>query len=95
MRDRILLGDTVGALALVDSARTQPISAFVGSGWPKAAPLYHGAHILSLLGRGDEAVSMLREAMNNGCRLGPDEPLQWYWAPIRDYPPFQELVRLR
>ncbi len=95
MRDRILLGDTVGALALVDSARTQPISAFVGSGWPKAAPLYHGAHILSLLGRGDEAVAMLREAMNNGCRLGADEPLQWYWAPIKDHPPFQELVKVR
>jgi TolB-like protein len=95
MRDRILLGDTVGALALVDSARTQPISAFVGSGWRKAAPLYHGAHILSLLGRGDEAVAMLREALNNGWRLGADEPLQWYWAPIKDHPPFQELVRVR
>jgi DNA-binding SARP family transcriptional activator/TolB-like protein len=95
MRDRILLGDTVGALALVDSARTQPISAFVGSGWPRAAPLYHGAHILSLLGRGDEAVALLREAMNNGWRLGADEPLQWYWAPIKDHPPFQELVKVR
>lgn len=27
MRDRILLGDTVGAMALVDSARSQPLMA--------------------------------------------------------------------
>ncbi len=24
-----------------------------------------------------------------------DEPLQWYWAPIKDHPGFQELVRVR
>jgi hypothetical protein len=96
MRDRILLGDTVGALALVDSAGTQPLATFEGSGWDlKGAPLYYGAHILSLLGRGDEAVALLREAMNNGWRLEADEPLQWYWAPIKDHPPFQELVRVR
>jgi hypothetical protein len=35
----------------------------------KGTPLYHGAHILSLLGRRDEAVAMPREAMNNGWRL--------------------------
>jgi hypothetical protein len=40
-------------------------------------------------------VALLREALNNGQRLGPDEPLEWYWAPIRDHPPFQELVRIR
>jgi hypothetical protein len=81
MRDRILMGDTAGALAVVDSARTEPLGAFAGSGWiVKGAPLYHGAHILSLLGRGHEAVAMLREAMNNGCRLEADEPLQWYWG---------------
>ncbi|MGM0668778.1 MAG: hypothetical protein ACQET1_03615, partial [Gemmatimonadota bacterium] len=95
MRDRILLGDTSGALALVDSARTQPFTVF-GETWSnKGAPLYYGAHILSLLGRGDEAVALLREAMNNGQRLGADEPLQWYWAPIKDHPGFQELVRVR
>jgi tRNA A-37 threonylcarbamoyl transferase component Bud32/tetratricopeptide (TPR) repeat protein/TolB-like protein len=45
MRDRILTGDTVGALALVDSARTQPLTVF-GETWNvKGAPLYHGAHI--------------------------------------------------
>jgi tRNA A-37 threonylcarbamoyl transferase component Bud32/tetratricopeptide (TPR) repeat protein/TolB-like protein len=96
MRDQILMGDTVGALALVDSARTQPLTALAGAGWTrKGQPLYYGAHILSLLGRGDEAVAMLREALNNGQRLGPDEPLQWYWAPIKDHPGFQELVRIR
>ena len=95
MRDRILMGDTTGALALVDSARTQPFTVF-GETWNnKGAPLYHGAHILSLLDRGDEAVALLREALNNGWRLGADEPLQWYWAPIKDHPGFQELVRIR
>jgi hypothetical protein len=94
MRHRILMGDTVGALALVDSARTQPLTVFVG--WTrKGTPLYYGAHILSLLGSRDEAVALLREALNNGQRLGSDEPLQWYWAPIKDYPPFQELVKLK
>jgi hypothetical protein len=96
MRDRILMEDTAGALALVDSARTQPLTAFAGSGWDvKGAPLYYGAHIFSLRGRGDEAVALLREALNNGWRLGADEPLQWYWAPIKDHPGFQELVRVR
>lgn len=96
MRYRILMGETAGALALVDSARTQPLIAFAASGWDrKGTPMYYGAHILSLLGRKDEAVALLREALNNGARLGPDEPLEWYWAPIKDYPPFQELVRIR
>lgn len=96
MRDRIRMGDTTGALALADSARTQPLEAFAGSLWAlKGVPLYYGAHILALLDRKDEAVAMLRDALNNGGRLGPDEPLQWYWAPIKDYPPFVELVKLR
>jgi tRNA A-37 threonylcarbamoyl transferase component Bud32/tetratricopeptide (TPR) repeat protein len=95
-RDRILSGDTVGARALADSARSQPIEAFAASGWGKPGqPMYYGAQILALLGRRDEAVALLREALNNGRRLGPDEPLEWYWTPIRDYPPFHELVRIR
>jgi hypothetical protein len=95
-RERILSGDTVGARALADSARSQPIEAFAASGWGKPGqPMYYGAQILALLGRRDEAVALLREALNNGRRLGPDEPLEWYWTPIRDYPPFQELVRIR
>jgi tRNA A-37 threonylcarbamoyl transferase component Bud32/tetratricopeptide (TPR) repeat protein/TolB-like protein len=94
-RDRVLMGDTAGALALVDSARTQPLYAF-GAGWHMPGrPLYHGAQILALLGRSDEAVALLRQALNNGHRLGPDEPLEWFWAPIRDHPPFQELARIR
>jgi tRNA A-37 threonylcarbamoyl transferase component Bud32/tetratricopeptide (TPR) repeat protein/TolB-like protein len=95
-RDRILMGDTAGARALADSARTQPLIAYAGSGWAqRGRPMYFGAHILALLGLRDEAVALLREALNHGARLGPDEPLEWYWAPIRDYPPFQELVRIR
>jgi tetratricopeptide (TPR) repeat protein len=95
-RDRILSGDTVGALVLADSARTLPFELFAGPGWEvPGRPMYFGAQILALLGRREEAVALLREALNNGQRLGPDEPLEWYWAPIRDYPPFQELVRIR
>jgi tetratricopeptide (TPR) repeat protein len=120
MKHRVALGDTVGALALVDSARTQPLTAYMSTagdtvrlsgatqaaGWyfsaygtakwaTKGVPLYHAAGILSLLGRKDEAVAMLRAALNNGWRSEPDEPLYWYWAPIKDYPPFQELVKIR
>lgn len=96
IRSRVLLGDTVGALPLADSAGTQPLAAFGNMGWNvKGAPIYYGAQTLALLGRQEAAVAMLREALNNGWRLGPDEPLQWYWEPIKDYPPFQELVRIR
>ncbi len=96
MRDRIRMGDTSGALALVDSARTQPLDAFAGTRWSlKGNSRYYAAHILALLGRKDEAVAMLRDALNNCWRLVPDEPLQWYWAPIKDYPSFVELVKLR
>jgi eukaryotic-like serine/threonine-protein kinase len=95
-RDRILSGDTVGARALADSARSAPIEAFAASGWGKRGrPMYYGAQILALLGRREEAVALLREALNNGRWLGPDEPLEWYWTTISDYPPFQELVRIR
>jgi hypothetical protein len=39
MRDRILMGDTAGALALVDSARTQPLTAFrARAGTSRARP---------------------------------------------------------
>jgi tRNA A-37 threonylcarbamoyl transferase component Bud32/tetratricopeptide (TPR) repeat protein len=94
MRDRIMMGDTAGALALVDSARTLPVTAFAD--WQGIhLPRYHAANLLSLLGRRDEAVAMLRDALNNGWRLAPDEALQWYWAPIKDYPPFRELVKVK
>jgi tRNA A-37 threonylcarbamoyl transferase component Bud32/TolB-like protein/tetratricopeptide (TPR) repeat protein len=93
--DRILTGDTVGARALADSARTLPRDAFISNWTAPGKPIYLAAQILALLGRREEAVALLREALNNGQRLGPDESLQWYWAPIRDYPPFQELVRIR
>jgi tRNA A-37 threonylcarbamoyl transferase component Bud32/TolB-like protein len=95
MRDRILLGDTVGALALVELSRTNLAESF-GAAWTlPGTPEYYGAHILALLGRKDEAVTLLRQALNEGWRLGLDEELQWFWATIRDYPPFVELVRIR
>jgi TolB-like protein len=95
-RFRILMGDTAGVLALVDSTRTQPLTAYSGAGWANAGTArYYGAQLLALLGRQAEAVALLREALNGGVGLGPDEPLQWFWAPIKDYPPFQELVKLK
>ena len=73
-----------------------PLAAFAGSGWPHVGePRYYGAQLLALLGRKAEAVAMLREALNGGWRLMSNEPLWWYWAPIKDYPPFQELVKLK
>ncbi|HSW27916.1 MAG TPA: serine/threonine-protein kinase [Longimicrobiales bacterium] len=94
-RYRILMGDTTGVLALVDSARTLSLAAFVGTWTIHGQPRYYGAQLLSLLGRQAEAVAMLRDALNGGWRLVPDEPLYWYWAPIKDYPPFQELMKLK
>jgi hypothetical protein len=83
-------------LALVDSARTEPLAAFAGSSWSLTGqPRYYGAHLLAFLGRKAEAVAMLREALNGGWRLEADEPLLWFWAPLKDYPPFQELVKIR
>ena len=96
MRYTILMGDTAGAQALADSARSGPVEAFYGlGGGTRGEAMYYGAHVLALLGRKQEAAGMLREALNNGWRLVPDEELQWYWAPIKDYPPFQELVKLK
>jgi hypothetical protein len=59
--------------------------------------MYHGAQVLALLGNREEAVALLRQALNNGAVFpdGGDEPLEWYWAPIRDFTPFQELMRIR
>ncbi|HSW29972.1 MAG TPA: BTAD domain-containing putative transcriptional regulator [Longimicrobiales bacterium] len=94
-RFRILVGDTTGVLALVDSARNLPLVAFTGSWTIPGQPRYYGAQLLSLLGREAEAVSLLREALNGGWRLLPGEQGQLYWAPIKDYPPFQELMRLK
>ena len=96
MRDRILMGDTTGAAALADSARTLSFDAYDGSGWSVVgAPKYYGAQILALLGRKQEAVALLRQSLNNGWRLDVDEELFWYWEPLRDYPPFQELMKLK
>lgn len=97
-RDRILAGDTTGALALVDSVRKLPQSAFAATWENSGAKYYYGSQVLALLGRKEEAVAMLRDALNNGFRLGTntiDEPLQWCWVTIKDYPPFMELMKLR
>ena len=53
---------------------------------------YWGARIASLLGEKERAVMMLREALSQGrwyTQLHADMDLE----PLRDYPPFQELVK--
>lgn len=42
-----------------------------------------------------EACSEATPVRNNGWRLGADEPFYRYWAPIKNYAPFQELVKLK
>jgi hypothetical protein len=96
MRDAIRGGDTTGAVALVDSLRAAPLEDVAT--WataPEGARSYYVAQLLALLGRKDEAVSWLRQALNNGWRLGVDEKFDLNWESIRDYPPFQELVRVK
>lgn len=56
---------------------------------------FRAAVLLASLGKRDEAVAMLREALNHGHRVGSDERLLHFWDRIRGYPPFEELVRLR
>jgi tetratricopeptide (TPR) repeat protein len=96
MRDAIRGGDTTGAAAMVESLRSA--STDLLATWattPEAARSYYGAQILALLGRKDEAVSWLRQALNGGWRLEVDEEFNLNWEPIRDYPPFQELVKVK
>jgi len=96
MRDALRGGDTTGAAAMVESLRTA--STEMLATWasaPEAARSYHGAQILALLGRRDEAVSWLRQSLNNGWRIDVDEEFDLNWEPIRDYPPFQELVKVK
>jgi tetratricopeptide (TPR) repeat protein len=55
-------------------------------------PTYHRACIASLLGEKETAVRLLREAISQGTvywRLYEDMDLD----PLRDYPPFKELIR--
>jgi tRNA A-37 threonylcarbamoyl transferase component Bud32/thioredoxin-like negative regulator of GroEL len=95
LRYAVFAGDTSGALQFVDSLRAAPFESFMASFNNHGAALYWGAEILALLGHKEAAVGMLREALNRGWRLGVDESMQWYWEPIKDYPPFQELVRFK
>jgi len=56
------------------------------------SPTYHRACIASLLGEKESSVLLLREAISQGVsywRLYADMDLD----PLRDYPPFKELVR--
>jgi hypothetical protein len=94
-RSAILTGDTTEALGAMDALQRAPADSLQSLGWAlaEASRRYYVAQIFSMLGRRDEAVAWLRSALNVGGRFGPDEALQWYWEPIGDYPPFQELVR--
>lgn len=93
-RYRVLLGDTAGIGAIIDSARTLPIDAYQTWG-SIAQPLYFRAQLLAMMGRKDEAVASLREALNHGYRFITDDALQSFWDNVRDYAPFVELTKLR
>jgi tetratricopeptide (TPR) repeat protein len=93
----IAAGDTTGAQAMLDSLEHHGVTIpgqITGDNAGTRAMVTR-AEILSLLGRKAEAVAMLRTAMNNGHRLLRDAELNWAWAPLRDYPPFQALVKVR
>jgi tetratricopeptide (TPR) repeat protein len=93
-RYRILLGDTAGVGAIIDAAKSAPLSVY--STWGTIGqPLYYRAQLLAMMGRKDEAVASLREALNRGYRLGVDDELQLFWDNVRNYPPFVELTKLR
>ena len=51
------------------------------------------ARIASLLGEKDAAVSLLREALSQGREYGPLLHADPDFAPLWDYPPYQELMR--
>ena len=66
-----------------------------GSREPNAGLLAAFKEALAALGRKDDALALWREALNNGYRMGADTGLGKIWAPHKDYPPFQELMKLK
>jgi tetratricopeptide (TPR) repeat protein len=54
---------------------------------------YCRARIASLLGRREEAVELLREAFAQGYRFSISVHREPDFEPLRDYPPYQELIR--
>lgn len=58
----------------------------------KATP-YNRACIAALLGDRERAVELLREAYARGLRYGVEEHRDMDLEPLRDYLPFQELMR--
>ena len=56
-------------------------------------PAYHRACIASLLGEKEAAVRLLREAVSLQGRYYGYLYLEMDLVPLRDYPPFKELIR--
>ena len=99
MVSSVRLGDTVGALTMIEELRT-PTSAralvLYEAPAGRAFSLEWAAVLMAGLDRKAEAVALIREWLNHGGRLyEPDEALLPRWESLRDYPPFQELMRLK
>ena len=54
---------------------------------------YCRARIASLLGEKEKAVALLREAFAQGYRFSISVHRDIDYEPLRDYPPYQELIR--
>ena len=83
------LGDTAGTEAVVRKLLEEPAS------WLQAERRYWGSRVLGSAGKCEEAVSMLRDALNRGARIYWPEFHSPDWDPIRGCPAFQELIRPR
>lgn len=81
-------GDTEKALRIskeLENLERHPVSSL-------PVPIWQ-AHIAAVLGEKARAVNLLQEAVSNGLWHGPWLHADPDWEPLRDYPPFRELMR--
>ncbi|MGH7539608.1 MAG: hypothetical protein ACRELC_01275, partial [Gemmatimonadota bacterium] len=93
----IVVGGVIGLAGQPDSANRVLLDAR-SRGDPELDPtqelLSYEAAMRSLMGDEDTAIELqLRYiAANPGHAFRPDEPIGWWWRPLRDHPRFHELV---
>jgi len=94
----VALGDTAGALTMVQELQTPTSSRaqlLDGDRDTRAWRFRRESSIMAGLGRKAEAVALIREWLNHGGRFDEDAALDGSWRSLHDYPPFQELVRIK
>jgi tetratricopeptide (TPR) repeat protein len=81
------LGDSLGARRVVER--------FLGdqTPWLRGGRLHWAALIEAVLGHKEEAVNLLRDALNHGERISWWHAHNPDWATLNGYPPFEELLR--